>query len=171
MFQFMLNFLLLIFSLVFSQLSHPLSMGLMLLFQTFLISLLIGLISNTFWFAYILFLVFLGGMLVMFIYVTSLSYNEMFSLPKSIYYIMFLVILIPIYYFIDLNYINNIFNLEMITFSNFNVYLNENIYMINKLYNFSTNLITLFLINYLFLTLIICVKITNFFYGPLRPSF
>lgn len=46
--------------------------------------------------------------------------------------------------------------------------IKENSINLNKLYNFPTNLITLLLINYLLLTLIIIVKITNNFIGPLR---
>lgn len=62
-------------------------------------------------------------------------------------------------------------NLEIESIIRLNIIIEENSISIIKLYNYSTNLITLFLINYLFLTLVISVKITNFFYGPLRPSF
>jgi NADH-ubiquinone oxidoreductase chain 6 len=41
---------------------------------------------------------------------------------------------------------------------------------LNKLYNFPTNFLTVLLINYLFLTLIAAVKVTNVHYGPLRPQ-
>ncbi len=47
----------------------------------------------------------------------------------------------------------------------------ENSLILNKLYNFPINLITILLIIYLFLTLIAVVKITNVFEGPLRPNF
>jgi len=77
-----------------------------------------------------------------------------------------------IFLILDYNFINIsiIYNNE-INQTNFIVsYINENIINLNKLYNFPTNLITLLLINYLFLTLIVVVKITNIFYGPLRPK-
>lgn len=47
-------------------------------------------------------------------------------------------------------------------------YINENFLNLNKLYNFPINFITILLINYLFLTLIVIVKITNINKGPLR---
>lgn len=50
------------------------------------------------------------------------------------------------------------------------IYLKENTINLNKLYNFPRNFITLILINYLFLTLVIIVKITNNFSGPLRNN-
>nr|UOU85315.1 NADH dehydrogenase subunit 6 [Mycomya fimbriata] len=173
MLHFIINFYIMIMSMLFTQMKHPMSMGMLLLIQTFLISLLVGLMHKTFWFSYILFLIFLGGMLVMFIYVTSLSSNEMFSISNkliSIFIILTITILLS-YIFLDLTYMLNINNYEMTKFNNLNNYMNENLNNLNKLYNFPTNLITFFMINYLFLTLIIAVKITDFFYGPLRPSF
>lgn len=53
--------------------------------------------------------------------------------------------------------------------SNKSIFVIEDILSLNKIYNFPTNLITLLLINYLFLTLLITVKITKKNYGPLRP--
>jgi NADH-ubiquinone oxidoreductase chain 6 len=49
-------------------------------------------------------------------------------------------------------------------------FIQENALNLNKLYNFPTNIITIIIMNYLFLTLIAVVKITNVFYGPLRPT-
>lgn len=162
----------LIRSLIFIQINHPLSIGLILLIQTFLICLITGLISKTFWFSYILFLVFLGGILVLFIYVTSLASNEIFHISVNI--IIFIIIIIAITFliilFLDKNYI--IFfltNNDISELNNLNSYIEENSLNLNKLYNFPTNIITLLLINYLFITLIIIVKITNIFKGPLRP--
>nr|QNV11555.1 NADH dehydrogenase subunit 6 [Dynatosoma fuscicorne] len=172
MFQFIINSLIMTMSILFMKLKHPLSMGMMLLTQTLLISLFIGLISKTFWFSYILFLVFLGGMLVLFIYVTSLSSNEMFETSMKLFIAMmiFLSINMFLYIFMDMNYIYNMSNNEMSLMTDFNFLIQEDCLNLMKLYNYSTNFITLFLINYLFLTLVISVKITNFFYGPLRPS-
>jgi NADH-ubiquinone oxidoreductase chain 6 len=48
-------------------------------------------------------------------------------------------------------------------------FIRENTINLNKLYNYPTNFLTVVLINYLFLTLIAVVKVTNIFYGPLRP--
>nr|AFO73467.1 NADH dehydrogenase subunit 6 [Anopheles koliensis] len=162
----------LIMSFIFMQMKHPLSMGLMLLIQTFLTCLITGVYVKTFWFSYILFLIFLGGMLILFIYVTSLSSNEMFSMSFSLLLIsssMIFTFLI-LFFILDKTLIEQfITNLEMQKLSIMNNLINENILALNKMYNFPTNLITLLLINYLFLTLLVTVKITKKFYGPLRP--
>lgn len=128
----------------------------------------------SFWFSYILFLVFLGGVLVLFIYITSLASNEIFSLSIKIIlnFIILIFINILLIFFIDKTlFINFIINREITIFNDINIFIKENIINLNKLYNYPSNLITLLLINYLFFTLVIVVKITNFFSGPLRTIF
>nr|YP_010392988.1 NADH dehydrogenase subunit 6 [Tipula aestiva]UPX88789.1 NADH dehydrogenase subunit 6 [Tipula aestiva] len=170
--QFMLTMYSLMFSYLFTQMTHPLSMGLMLLIQTFIICLITGMLMKTFWFSYVLFLIFIGGMLVLFIYMTSLASNEMFnfSIKKFLLILFMLFTLIIIIFIINDFSIFNFFNLntEMTSIMNEMNFIKENSLNLNKLYNFPNNMMTLLLINYLFLTLIIIVKITNNFYGPLR---
>nr|QOV03289.1 NADH dehydrogenase subunit 6 [Suillia bicolor] len=171
MIQSILYSLILIFSFIFMQMSHPLAMGLMLLIQTTLICLITGLMTKSFWFSYILFLIFLGGMLVLFIYVTSLASNEMFSLSLKMtaYAFILFSFLMIMYMIVDKNMITFFLpNLEMESLNSMYTYFNENSLLLNKLYNYPTNLITLLLMNYLLITLIAVVKITKLFYGPLR---
>lgn len=59
-------------------------------------------------------------------------------------------------------------NNEIENISNINSYIIENSLSLNKLYNFPTNFVTILLINYLLITLIVVVKITNIQKGPLR---
>nr|YP_010431008.1 NADH dehydrogenase subunit 6 [Aedes vexans]USS60625.1 NADH dehydrogenase subunit 6 [Aedes vexans]UZH36823.1 NADH dehydrogenase subunit 6 [Aedes vexans]WQF70158.1 NADH dehydrogenase subunit 6 [Aedes vexans] len=159
-------------SFIFMQMKHPLAMGLMLLIQTFLTSLLTGMYVKTFWFSYVLFLIFMGGMLVLFIYVTSLSSNEMFSMSFKLTFMAALMIMffMMFSFFMDKTIIENfINNNEMSSMFFSNSLMPEDLISLNKMYNFPTNLITLLLINYLFLTLLVTVKITKKNYGPLRP--
>nr|YP_011013886.1 NADH dehydrogenase subunit 6 [Culex hutchinsoni]QPJ78497.1 NADH dehydrogenase subunit 6 [Culex pipiens molestus]QPJ78536.1 NADH dehydrogenase subunit 6 [Culex quinquefasciatus]WMY23914.1 NADH dehydrogenase subunit 6 [Aedes aegypti]QPJ78510.1 NADH dehydrogenase subunit 6 [Culex pipiens molestus]WMY23925.1 NADH dehydrogenase subunit 6 [Aedes aegypti] len=168
----MIMFLCFITSFIFMQMKHPLAMGLMLLIQTFLTCLMTGIYAKTFWFSYVLFLIFMGGMLVLFIYVTSLSSNEMFSMSFKLSFIsiMMIFLFIMISYFFDNSMMENfIKNNDSIQLFNQNNLFYENFLSLNKMYNFPTNLITLLLINYLFLTLLVTVKITKKNYGPLRP--
>nr|DAZ87544.1 TPA_asm: NADH dehydrogenase subunit 6 [Trichosia splendens] len=169
MMQIFINSALILLTLLFTQLTHPLSMGFILLIQTLMICIYTGMMYETFWFSYILFLVFLGGMLVLFIYITALASNEMFNFSMKLLLIFFSALFMMFvlslltdkiqFIFINNYEMNNIFYYSEIK---------ENYLMINKLYNYPTNMITLMLINYLFFTLIVIVKITNFFYGPLR---
>nr|QXG19274.1 NADH dehydrogenase subunit 6 [Drosophila hydei] len=158
-------------SIIFINMIHPLAMGLTLLIQTILICLITGMMTKTFWFSYILFLIFLGGMLVLFIYVTSLASNEMFNFSIKLTLICFILMFLSIFMFlfIDKNYFNFFFmNNEMQNISNIYSYFPENTLSLNKLYNSPTNFVTILLMNYLLITLIVIVKITKMFKGPLR---
>nr|YP_010691326.1 NADH dehydrogenase subunit 6 [Drosophila prosaltans]WBU93976.1 NADH dehydrogenase subunit 6 [Drosophila prosaltans]WBU94041.1 NADH dehydrogenase subunit 6 [Drosophila prosaltans] len=171
MIQLILYSLIFITSIIFINMIHPLSMGLTLLIQTILICLITGLMTKSFWYSYILFLIFLGGMLVLFIYVTSLASNEMFNLSiKLTLYLLFLtILLLLISFFIDNMSLTFFFNNnEIESIFNMNSYFLENSLSLNKLYNFPTNFITILLMNYLLITLIVIVKITKLFKGPLR---
>nr|YP_009919062.1 NADH dehydrogenase subunit 6 [Tipula fascipennis]QMP96655.1 NADH dehydrogenase subunit 6 [Tipula fascipennis] len=172
MMQFMLIIYSLIISYLFTQMKHPLSMGFILLVQTFFICLITGSLMKTFWFSYVLFLIFIGGMLVLFIYMTSLASNEMFNFSTKNFLLASSVLTFSMFMIFILNdssFLNSFsMNAEMMSIMNEMNFIKENSLNLNKLYNFPTNMLTLLLINYLFLTLIIIVKITNNFYGPLR---
>nr|ANJ70296.1 NADH dehydrogenase subunit 6 [Acilius sulcatus] len=165
----------LILTMIFLFLNHPMSMGLVLMLQTILIALMTGLFSYSFWFSYILFLIMIGGMLILFIYMTSLASNEMFNFSKKIMIVSltFIIMIIILTFMIDNSLINSLFkNSNIIEFyNNMIFYKNENIISLNNIYNKPNFMITLMLINYLFLTLIAVVKITNMNYGPLRQKF
>nr|YP_010836012.1 NADH dehydrogenase subunit 6 [Taeniopteryx auberti]WGC89531.1 NADH dehydrogenase subunit 6 [Taeniopteryx auberti] len=160
-------------SLIFTQMNHPLAMGMMLLMQTLVICLLTGLTTQSFWFSYILFLVFLGGLLVLFIYVTSLASNEMFSFSSKIIIftsIPFLSMLIINMFMDPSMWSTNLVNSEMMSMPSLLMCTEESLSTLMKLYNQPTGYITLMLVLYLFLTLIAVVKITNIFSGPLRQK-
>nr|ASY98591.1 NADH dehydrogenase subunit 6 [Ceratomantis saussurii] len=152
-------------SIIFLFLNHPLSMGLILFLQTIFICMITGFMSLSFWFSYILILIYLGGMLVLFMYITSLASNEMFFYSNNIIFMMVsLFMTFSLIYYMNLNYSMNLYeNMENSMISNpmFNNFL-------LKMYNQSINMITILIAAYLFLTLIAVVKIINIFKGPLR---
>nr|YP_010882025.1 NADH dehydrogenase subunit 6 [Isocapnia anguis]WID86712.1 NADH dehydrogenase subunit 6 [Isocapnia anguis] len=160
-------------SLVFTQMTHPLAMGLMLLVQTLLICLLTGLMTQSFWFSYALFLVFLGGMLVLFIYVTSLASNEIFSLSMKMILLSLLPLTALMLTFLTVDnslWMTNLFNNDTLMINSTLMHQEAATTPLLKLYNQPTSLITLMLVLYLFLTLIAVVKITSITYGPLRSG-
>nr|YP_010287569.1 NADH dehydrogenase subunit 6 [Sinomphisa plagialis]UKT61900.1 NADH dehydrogenase subunit 6 [Sinomphisa plagialis] len=171
-----LSLLIIMFSTIMLFMHHPLSMGLMILIQTLLTCIITGMMLPTYWFSYILFLTFMGGLLVLFIYVSSIASNEIFKISffMKIFFFICIMMFIMISFFSFNNFYKmnfNINNLEMNNF--FNMFLffnNENKINLTKLYNNQTFLIMMMMIIYLFITLIAVVKITNIFYGPLRSS-
>nr|QYL70184.1 NADH dehydrogenase subunit 6 [Taxonus zhangi] len=158
-------------SILFYSMKTPLSLGLILLFQTLNITLISGMMSLNFWYSYILFLIMLGGMLILFIYVSSLSSNQKFNFNKKNLMIYFIILIILSW--ITINSKMNLFmNYDMKNFMSMEIEQNFFLKMsLNKLYNMPTNQIMFLLINYLLLTLFIVVKITNIKMGPLRKNF
>nr|AYV91145.1 NADH dehydrogenase subunit 6 [Parantica sita]UXD06487.1 NADH dehydrogenase subunit 6 [Parantica sita]WAX37266.1 NADH dehydrogenase subunit 6 [Parantica sita] len=174
MMKMFLSLIIIYFSMIMLFINHPLSMGLLILIQTLLLCIISGMIINTYWFSYILFLIFLGGLLVLFIYVSSIASNEMFKFINfNLIFIIFIVILfISIMYNLNLKWLIFFFNDEMLNFfSNFMFFNNENKINLSKLYNNNTFYLMLMMIIYLYITLIAVVKITNIFFGPLRSNF
>nr|ATN41138.1 NADH dehydrogenase subunit 6 [Pterygota sp. 3 LC-2017] len=169
--------LLLFFSFIFFFMNHPLTLGLTLMIQTILIVIFSGLLTKTFWFSYSFFLIFLGGMLILFMYMTSIASNEQFKFKINFFFIFLILTLFftSFMFFLLLNqkllFFNKLQNFENLNIFNLKTLYLENNFMLNKMYNFPMNMITILLINYLFLTLIATVKITNIFEGPLRPKF
>nr|AFC77906.1 NADH dehydrogenase subunit 6 [Cnaphalocrocis medinalis] len=177
MMKMFISLLIITFSIMMLFLMHPLSMGLMILIQTLLVCLISSIMLSTYWFSYILFLTFLGGLLVLFIYITSIASNEMFKISfnmKIFFFIcIFIIFNISIFNLNNLMWLNfNINNLELKNFFNMFLFMNnENKINLSKLYNNQTFLMMMMMIIYLFITLIAVVKITNIFFGPLRSSF
>nr|YP_010702032.1 NADH dehydrogenase subunit 6 [Trixa longipennis]WCL18820.1 NADH dehydrogenase subunit 6 [Trixa longipennis] len=173
MLQFFFLTLMIILNFMFMKMKHPLSMGLTLLIQTMMVSLSLGMMNKTFWFSYILFLIFIGGMLVLFIYTTSLASNEMFSFSIKLMFMLMTTLLMILMWslMMDKMVLMQFKNLEMNSITSLNSYMPENALTLNKLYNYPTNILTIMLMNYLFITLIAVVKITKLFKGPLRPMF
>nr|YP_009503173.1 NADH dehydrogenase subunit 6 [Gaetice depressus]AXA13775.1 NADH dehydrogenase subunit 6 [Gaetice depressus] len=159
--------LLLFFSLLFTQLTHPLAMGLMLFIQTVLISITVGMYNFSFWFSYILFLVFLGGMLVLFIYIASLASNESFSFSLTYFFLSLFIISLLTLLLLMIDPLIMSPNSSSISLSSLK-YNVSTPFIINWIYNNTSMTFTIFIVSYLLLMLIVVVKITNLFKGPLR---
>nr|QRW36381.1 NADH dehydrogenase subunit 6 [Nebrioporus canaliculatus] len=161
-------------TLMFMFMNHPLSMGMILMIQSIIISMISGLYSYSFWFSYILFIIMIGGMMVLFMYMTSLASNEKFNFSKKMMLMIMFILFIS--FFMNMNdnlmiYYNlkNSNTMEMI--NELIMLKNENMNSLNSMYNKPNFMITILLINYLLLTLIAVVKITKSKSGPLRQKF
>nr|AFI23523.1 NADH dehydrogenase subunit 6 [Coridius chinensis] len=139
-------------------LKHPLSMGLMLICQTVIMSMIIGLSLGSFLFSYIIMIIMLSGALVLFIYMASVASNEKFQTSFKL-----------LMSFIVINIINIIFmsdNSNKISFINQNI-KTETLTLI-KMYGSMSAYITMMMIMYLLLTMIVVSNIATVSEGPLR---
>nr|QDA21685.1 NADH dehydrogenase subunit 6 [Orthetrum sabina] len=151
--------------LLFSSMTHPMSMGITLLTQTIMMCIMMGMMSYSSWFSYILFLVFLGGMLILFIYMTSIASNEMFNPPM--YNVAAIIIMMML--FMMMFMLSDPFMIVLPTTESFHIMDHSLKMIMTPLYSNPMSLITIFMVLYLFLTLIVIVALTKFNKGPLRP--
>nr|APX39349.1 NADH dehydrogenase subunit 6 [Aphthona lutescens] len=153
-------------SILFVLFQHPLTCGLILLSQTIMTAMITGLMNYNFWFSYILFLIMVGGMLILFIYMTSIASNEKFKFNNNFFLILILFFIMMLL----LNTIDSFFTTYLMNLKSFMMTLNNDM-TLKKYINFPNYFIIFSMIIYLFITLIAVVKITNFSYGPLRQKF
>nr|YP_010443307.1 NADH dehydrogenase subunit 6 [Apogonia splendida]UTE83835.1 NADH dehydrogenase subunit 6 [Apogonia splendida] len=155
----------LISSIMFIMMKHPLSMGMMLLLQTIATTMITSFFNHNTWYSYILFLIMVGGMLILFIYMTSVASNEKFKFSMKTLTMFFILIfsLLTLWYILNNFFINmNNYNLESLSInSNYSISL-------TKFFNSPMNMILFLMIIYLLITLIAVVKITTLKKGPLR---
>nr|YP_009667299.1 NADH dehydrogenase subunit 6 [Phryganopsyche latipennis]APQ47900.1 NADH dehydrogenase subunit 6 [Phryganopsyche latipennis] len=149
--------------------SHPFIITLMMIIQTLFMSLIIGMMNFSFWLTYLMFLIFIGGLLILFIYISSLTPNKILHFNKIKVFIFF-IFLSKIFLIFNLHF--NFLNLEMLNFNNFNYFFNaENSLYLTNLFNNNELWLTLILMKFLLFTLITSIKISNFFGGPMRIKF
>lgn len=135
-------------------------MGLLLIIQTILTSILTGIIINTFWISYILLIRILRGALVLFIYISRVASNEKFLNKPWIWRLTIIVIFIRILFlFLEEKIIikNNYLGIEII---------NE-VFPLNKIFNIK-NIYIIILVIYLLITIIVSTHLVNIFEGPIR---
>nr|QLY90198.1 NADH dehydrogenase subunit 6 [Halesus radiatus] len=167
--MFKFNFLLLTFlfnSFWLLNLNHPLIITIFIIFQTCILILITGIMSYSFWMSYLMFLTFIGGLLVLFIYISSLTPNKIFYLN----YKKILSIFLILFLFIMFTQIQpTLMNLEMTPLSFSNKFINtENNLYLSNFYNKNELWMTLILMNYLLLALVISTKIILLTEGPMR---
>nr|QHD26797.1 NADH dehydrogenase subunit 6 [Murex trapa] len=142
---------------------QPLSLGLMIMISTLLMC-VVASITLSSWYGFILFLIYVGGLLVMFAYVAALSPNVLFGSMKPIlvYFPMFIVLFVFFfnYFFVDSSSIGYI--------SDFSVMKHMKVYGLEMvsphMASILIGLATILLIN-----LIVVVKICYYTHASLRP--
>nr|ATD12213.1 NADH dehydrogenase subunit 6 [Cicadellidae sp. EMHAU-2015-Zz052706] len=140
-------------------LKTPMSMGMFLLLQTLLCTMLISSMSASSWIPMIVFLMLIGGLLILFMYMSSIASNEKFS--PNIFILLLLVIFIWPY--------ENFLAEEMTQDKLTSIFISESI-SLTKFYNSKTSLITLMLFIYLLVCMIAISNILKIFKGPLRSK-
>nr|YP_010586235.1 NADH dehydrogenase subunit 6 [Himalopsyche eos]UZZ43997.1 NADH dehydrogenase subunit 6 [Himalopsyche eos] len=175
MLMFLMFFTMMTLSMFLILMINPLSMGILMLTQTLILSIIIAMKSQSSWFSYILFLTFLGGLLILFIYTASFSSNETFNFNFSEMFLFILIISISLMssIYMSLKFpqlIDNLMNLEMKQITDQQLFFNnENKSNSTQLYSSKFNL-TMMMILFLLISMTIINKISNPFFGTFRVN-
>nr|YP_010554773.1 NADH dehydrogenase subunit 6 [Potamyia chinensis]UYO79419.1 NADH dehydrogenase subunit 6 [Potamyia chinensis] len=141
----------------------PLSLALMIISQTLMFSLIMNFNLNLYWISYILYLIMLGGMLILFLYMCSISSNEIVKLNVKILLSSLPIILMYFFFWMSNK------SYQLMNSPNF-LMNNENLISIHKIYNNFTLLISFLLMFYLLITLFMVTSLSYYNFGPLRAS-
>nr|AZL93175.1 NADH dehydrogenase subunit 6 [Dendrocerus sp. ZJUH_2016009] len=145
----------------------PISMFLLLLIFSILTAFSCMWWMNLNWYTYLIILMMIGGLMISFMYMLSISPNEMkFSWILTNFLLMFslIFIIMIINFYPQFNYLN--FNFyELNTMNNLKFFISNHMYM------YPLMLISMFIISYLFYCLIIVVKLINFFNKPMKSIY
>lgn len=148
---------------------HPITLLIILIIITLIICLKINFLIYS-WIPIILFLIIIGGLIIIFIYITSLRNNEFFNINFNFFLINLIkilpLIILIIYLIIIFNFILLNFNFE--SFNLFNFLNNKYYNIINILYKEIYNKTSYFIILYLYFTIICIINICYKFKAPLR---
>nr|APH08721.1 NADH dehydrogenase subunit 6 [Benthomangelia sp. JEU-2016] len=143
--------------------SQPLSLGLMIMISTLFMCVISAMFLSQ-WYGYILFLIYVGGLLVMFAYVAALSPNILFDRATPFLFMLIMTIMFMIFYtqymFVDLTSLEY-FN----TYTKMKFLKTYGIEMISpQMTSILISLATILLIN-----LVVVVKICYYRHASLRP--
>nr|YP_009913084.1 NADH dehydrogenase subunit 6 [Popenaias popeii]QLJ92896.1 NADH dehydrogenase subunit 6 [Popenaias popeii] len=139
---------------------YPLSLGMMVLLLAFLSCTIVATMSP--WYAYMLFFIFIGGMLVMFAYIASLTPNMTFSMNNQLMPIILTTLII-----FSLKNHNSTLNYQ--TNPSLMMSINDTTQALNFLYSTNGISCVIFLACVLLFTMVVSVKLCKPKSGALRP--
>nr|YP_010582945.1 NADH dehydrogenase subunit 6 [Thampoa tiani]UGN61391.1 NADH dehydrogenase subunit 6 [Thampoa tiani] len=154
----MLIKLMILWSSVSLVLKTPMSLGLILMTQTITVIIFMNSVLYSSWFPMITFMMMIGGLLIMFMYMSSIASNEKFKIKINLAIILIIMFMINDEMMIETQ-INEI--QEMETSSNLN-------FSLTSIFNNKSMLLTIMLVLYLLLTMISITKMVKHHMGPLR---
>lgn len=140
--------------------SSPLTLLIRILTQVIILCLLIWITINSSWYAFILFLIYLGGLIVLFVYITRIASNEKLTTNFSLLNCLIIIISLIIFF----SWI--IGNERDLSFLKFNPILN-----LNFIFNLSNLKFSIYSMVYLLFSLIVVIKVCNKLNAPIKSSY
>nr|QJF58152.1 NADH dehydrogenase subunit 6 [Adelges tsugae] len=150
-------------SFLFINMKSPLSSNLMIMAQSILLTLMMNFTNKTSWISFMLFILYIGGLMIIFLYISSIAFNE-FNMMKKYKNLMmkFLIMMILILY----NKKSPI--IENFKFEN-NFKFEDNFFLMN-MFIAPNNLMIYFIMMILFYMLILIIWMLKNNKGPIRQN-
>nr|AIS38200.1 NADH dehydrogenase subunit 6 [Brasilocerus sp. 2 DTA-2012] len=146
---------------------HPLMVSMIIIIQTILIAMTTNLFSESSWYSYTLFMVMIGGMMVMFIYMTSLTSNKKIYFNKTLIF-TWMMLTSTIYWLIEKEMlISKKLTMTNMQINEMNMKLET---AMSKFINYPLSMLMISLMIYLFITMTASIKITWKNSGPIRQK-
>nr|AKM69962.1 NADH dehydrogenase subunit 6 [Tuberolachnus salignus] len=162
----MLKFILftnLIMAIMLTMMKSPISSNLIILIQTITLTMMINLINKTAWISFMIFILYIGGLMIIFLYISSIAFNEL-NINKNYKNMMFKMILI----FFMLKYFKISLTMENMNYENKFMY-EDNFYLIN-MFIMPNNLMIYMIMFILFFMLILIIWMLKINKGPIRQK-
>nr|YP_010271128.1 NADH dehydrogenase subunit 6 [Anchon lineatum]UKB86893.1 NADH dehydrogenase subunit 6 [Anchon lineatum] len=151
--------LMLIMSMLSTLMKMPMSMGITLLIQTLMMISIMNSMNTSSWIPLITFLIMIGGLMIIFMYMSSITSNEKFKLNLKMFYPMITTMAITE---------EMMSNYQVTELQDLQKELPAMMSM-TKMYSKSM-MMTMLMMLFLMLTMIVVNKITKMFEGPLRTK-
>nr|QBZ38066.1 NADH dehydrogenase subunit 6 [Bambusiphaga citricolorata] len=147
--------------------NHPISLGTILMLQSIMTSINMIMLTKNSWYSMILFITFSSGMMIMFMYMSSISSNKKFkpSIRLTIIYVTMTILTLTISK--DWNFVMNFKLNELILM----IQENEEKQSIVKNISFNKFYLTMMLTLTILLVLISISNLINSFEGPLKLTY
>nr|AKM70259.1 NADH dehydrogenase subunit 6 [Aiceona himalaica] len=151
------------FSIILLMMKSPLKSNLIILSQSLLLTLVINLMNKTSWISFMLFILYMSGLMIIFLYISSIAFNESFK-NKINYKLIYMFIIMTM---LTINMNKNII-FENFNYEN-NLIFEDNFYFIN-MFILPNNLMIYFIMMILFFMLISIIWMLKMNKGPIRQK-
>nr|AKM69986.1 NADH dehydrogenase subunit 6 [Takecallis arundinariae] len=151
-------------SMILTMMKSPLSSNLIILGQSISLTMMINLINKTSWISFMLFILYVGGLMIIFLYISGIAFNEL-NIIKNYKNMLIKISIMMIMIYL----IKPLMILENFHFEN-NLMFEDNFYLIN-MFILPNNLIIYFILFILFFMLILIIWILKNNKGPIRQKF
>nr|YP_010414156.1 NADH dehydrogenase subunit 6 [Acyrthosiphon caraganae]URQ84752.1 NADH dehydrogenase subunit 6 [Acyrthosiphon caraganae] len=153
----------LIMAIMLTMMKSPISSNLIILIQTMTLTMMINLINKTAWISFMVFILYIGGLMIIFLYISSIAFNEL-NISKNYKNMIYKIIFMSLTLF----YLKLSLNMENMTYEN-KFMFEDNFYLLN-MFTLPNNLLIYMIMFILFFMLILIIWMLKINKGPIRQK-